>query len=117
MIGEIGQLFLDSLLAYLISLASEERSAAIAATREQNFNKALKDEEALRRALASTNSIRHEIRATCAELARNRARLGVSAREEPLWKLLSDPDFQANLAEWMMAGAIEEGIAVKGRLL
>jgi len=113
----IGDLFLTNLLGYLINLASGERSAAIAATRERKLMEGLKEEEALRKALASAHSIRDEIRLACVELARNRTQLGVTPQEEPLWRLLSDPVFQSDLAEWLMAGAIEEGNAVKSRLL
>ncbi len=113
----IGELLLPNLLAYLINLASGERSAAIAATRDQKLKAALEKDETLRKALASTHSIRDEIRAACSELARNRAELGVPAHEEPLWQLLSDDIFQADLVEWLMAGGIAEGAAVKARIL
>jgi hypothetical protein len=113
----IAELLLTNLIAYLINLASAERSAAIAATRDRTFTEMLENEEGLSNAIASTHSIRDEIRAACAELARNRARLGVTAQEEPLWQLLGDEVFQADLTEWLMAGAIEEGKAVKSRIL
>ncbi|MBI3492643.1 MAG: HEAT repeat domain-containing protein [Acidobacteria bacterium] len=113
----IGELLLTNLLGYLLNLAAGERSAALAATREQKLREALQKDEALRKALASTHSIRAELGAACAELVRDRAQLGVPPYEEPLWQLLSDEVFQADLAEWLMAGAIEEGNAVKRRIL
>jgi HEAT repeat protein len=113
----IGELLLTNLLGYLINLAAGERSAAIAATRESKLKEALEKDEALQKALASTHSIRDELRAACTELARNRAQLGVPAYEEPLWQLLSDEVFQTELTEWLMAGAIAEGNAVKNRIL
>src|SRR5262249_23029598 len=67
--------------------------------------------------LASSRSIRDEVRATCIELARNRTQLGVSSQEDPLWRLLSDESFQVDLTDWLMAGGIVEGTAAKDRLL
>src|SRR5687767_13411432 len=87
-------LFLTNLLAYLINLASGERSAAIAAAREAKIKEALAKEEALRNAITATHSIRDEIRAACAELARNRARISPPYHETPLWDLLNDVVFQ-----------------------
>ncbi|MEO5912812.1 MAG: HEAT repeat domain-containing protein [Luteolibacter sp.] len=113
----IGEILLPNLLAYLINIASGERSAAMAATRDAKLKGIVENDDALRKALISTHSIRDEVRGACAELARNRDNLGVPAHEEPLWQLLSDDVFQADLIEWLMAGAIDEGYAVKGRLL
>ena len=113
----IGELLLTNLLTYMINLASGERSAAFAATRERKLKDALEKDEVLQKALASTHSIRDELRAACTELARNRAQLGVQSYEEPLWQLLSDEVFQTDLAEWLRAGAIAEGNDVKSRIL
>jgi len=113
----IAEFLLMPLVGYLINIASGERSAAIAATRDAKLKDALEKDEALRKALASTHSIREEIRAACTELARNRAELGVPVHEEPLWQLLTDDVFQADLAEWLMAGGIAEGNVVKARIL
>jgi len=113
----IGEFLLAPLLAYLINLASNERSSAIAAARERKLKEALEQEEALQKALAAARPIREELRAACIELARSKARLGVTPQEEPLWRLLSDDCFQTDLAEWLMAGGIVEGTAAKERLL
>ena len=111
------ELVLGALLAYFISLAANERTSAIAKRGEAKLSKELEDEKALRRALASHRSLPDEVRGACAELARNRDGFRVTPQEEPLWRLLSDPLFQADLAEWLMAGGIQEGEAVKQRLL
>jgi len=108
---------LGTIISYLISLAAGLRTDAILARHEEKLREQLQQEDALRKALASTRSLREELRAACAELARNRQHLGVPSQEEPLWRLLSDDIFQADLAEWLMAGGIEEGDAVKERLL
>ncbi len=113
----IGELLLTNFLGYMLNLAAGERSAAFAATREKKLKDSLEKDETLRKALASTHSIRDEIRLACAELARNRAQFEVPPTEEPLWRLLSDAVFQSDVAEWLMSGAMEEGNAVKSRLL
>ncbi len=108
---------LGALLAYIIGLAANERTGAILKRREARLNEELDNEEALRRALASHRSLRDELRGACVELARNRDHLGVTPQEEPLWRLLSDHIFQADLAEWLMAGGIAEGNVAKERLI
>ena len=113
----ITEFLIMPLVGYLINIAAGERSAAIAATRAAKIRGALEKDDALRKALASTHSIREEIRGACVELARNHAQLGVPNQEEPLWRLLSDDVFQEALAEWLMVGGILEGHSVKGRIL
>jgi hypothetical protein len=110
-------LFLSTLLAYLVSLAANERSAAIFARRERTLEKALGKERSLQKALASAHSIRDEVGAACVKLAQSRRRFGVTQREEPLWRLLSDEAFQSDLTEWLKAGGIQEGSAVRERIL
>ena len=111
------EIILTTILSYMVGLAANLRTDAILRRREERLKKQLEQEDSLRKALASTRPLREELRAASAELARNRARLGVRPREEPLWRLLSDEVFQADLAEWLMAGGIEEGNAVKDRLI
>lgn len=111
------EIVLGTILSYLVSLAANLRTNAILARREERLREQLKREDALRKALASTRPLREELRAACAELARDRHHLGVTPQEEPLWRLLSDDAFQVDLVEWLMAGGIEEGNAAKERLL
>ncbi|HEX4147222.1 MAG TPA: HEAT repeat domain-containing protein [Pirellulales bacterium] len=113
----IGELLLNTLLAYLLNLAAGERSSAIAATRARALSESLADEKTLRNALESLHSIPDAIRAACVDLSRNRASLGVTAEEEPMWRLLNDDLFQADVAEWLQAGGAEEGDAARDRLL
>jgi hypothetical protein len=108
---------LSTILAYLVGLAANLRTEAILGRREERLREQLKREDLLRKALASTRPLREEVRVACAELARNRHALGVTPQEEPLWGLLSDDTFQADLVEWLMAGGIDEGDTVKERLL
>lgn len=111
------EIFLGALLSYLISLAANERTAAIHERREKKLGEQLDQEKAIRNALASRRSIRDEVRAACVLLARNRAQFEISPQEEPLWRMLLDELFQNDIADWLMAGGIEEGNAVKDRLL
>ncbi len=113
----IAELLLTNLLAYLINLASGERSAAIAASRQNKIARILDENDELRHALASTRNIRDELRAACTKLARFRTRFDVPTHEEPLWLMLADDLFQQDLVEWIMAGSIEEGNEVKKRIL
>jgi len=107
---------IGAILAYLISLAGNERSAAIHKKRKKRLEKAMEDQEALQGALVAGRSLRQELQRVALELARNRARLGVSAQEEPLFALLLDETFQADLGDWLMAGGIPEGCPIKERL-
>ena len=108
---------LETIISYFVSLAANWTTDALHAGREARLKRQLEGEEALCEALASTRPLRDELRAACAELTRDRHDLGVTAQEEPLWRLLSDDAFQVDLAEWFMAGGIKEGKAVKERLL
>ena len=113
----IVELLLVNLLAYFINLASNERSSAIGTSREKKLKEALEKEEELKKALAACRSIRDEVSAACFELSRSQVQLGVTAQEEPIWRLLADDVFQSDLTEWLMAGGIIEGNAAKERLL
>src|ERR1035437_4646692 len=109
--------FLGAILSYLIGLAADLRTGEILARREERLKAQLEREDTLSKALASIRPIREEIRAACAELVRNRGQLDLAPQEASLWGLLSDESFQADVTEWLMAGGIDEGDAVKARLL
>ena len=111
------EIILFQLLSYFIALAANERTATILENRKKSLDKALADEKALQDALVSAKPLRDEIGRTCDELVRTRARLGLSANEEALWQLLADDVFRADIAEWFMAGGIEEGAPVKKRII
>lgn len=113
----VGEFLFSNAIAYLINLASGETTTAIAAAREKHLSDALKQRRELHKALASSRSVRDEVRTACILLAQDRVRLGVTAREEPLWKLLSDESFQRLVADWIMSGSIVEGDEVKASLL
>jgi HEAT repeat protein len=109
--------FISTLLAYFIGMAANLSTDDILKRRGKKIERRLKRERTLRKALASIRSLRDEVSTACAELTRNRTRLGVTPHEEPLWQLLKDDVFQNDFTEWLMAGGIAEGSAVKDRLL
>lgn len=109
--------FFEALLAFFISLAANGTTVLVESRMRKDLDRALQDKEALRHAIAARRPLRDEVGLACMELARNRDRLGITQAEEPLWRLLSDEVFQKDVAEWLMAGAIEEGDAVKARLM
>lgn len=111
------ELLLQALLSYLLSLAANERTSAMHKAREEELKKTLDDVASLRAALMSYRSFGDEIDVAIANVARNRARLGISPQEEPLWELLLDDIFRADLTSWLMAGGIEEGAAVRVSLV
>ena len=109
--------FLDMLLSFLIGLAANGVTTMALEKEEKKLQEALDNEETIRKALASFHSLRDEVRRACTGLARNRDKVGVGPQERPLWRLLSNEGFQTDLVEWLMAGGIEEGNAVKDRLV
>jgi HEAT repeat protein len=111
------EIILSSILSYLIGLAANLRTSDIITRREEKLRKQLENKDTLSKAFSSTRPLRDELRAACSKLARNRSKFGVTSLEEPLWHLLRDELFQADLIEWFMAGGIEEGNAVKSRIL
>jgi hypothetical protein len=84
---------------------------------QRRLEEKLADEAAMRQALASRRSFRQQVRDVCGELSQDRALLGnLSKQEREVWRLLSEPRFQDDFADWLMAGAIEEGREVQARL-
>ena len=104
---------LSAIIGYLVSFAAD----GLIANHEKNLAEQLEKKLALSKALASARPLRDELRAACIQLAQHRDRIGISKQEEPLWLLLSDETFQNDLIEWLQAGGITEGNAVKARML
>jgi hypothetical protein len=103
--------FIDALLSFVIGLITNKASAKL-----ELPSKAEQQREEIHRALASGNSLEDEVAAAAIRLAKNRQTLKLPQHEQKLWSLLTEPVFQKDLAEWIMAGAITEGDAVKARL-
>ncbi len=108
---------LEVVLSFLIGLAANGTTNAVVAQRQRSLDGVLANQDLLRKALPFGRSLRDEVRTACIELARNRARLHISQQEEPLWRLMADERFQDDLTEWLKAGAIKEGDAVRERLI
>lgn len=110
------EFLLQPLLGYFINLASGERSAAFAESRAAKIREVQENEESLKRAIASSGSIRDEIGLACTQLAADRQTVGEEVNG-PLWHMFSEEQFQSDLADWLMVGGIEEGRAAKERLI
>jgi preprotein translocase subunit SecA len=108
---------LEVVLSFLIGLAANGTTSAVVEQRQCSLDEVLADQDLLRKALPFGRSLRDEMRTACIELAQNRARLHISQQEEPLWRLMADERFQDDLTEWLKAGAIKEGDAVRERLI
>lgn len=108
---------LGLIISYVMGLAVNEHSADISKRREGKIKEKLERDESFRKTLMSVRSLREELKVACVALARDIHRQGVTEQERPLWSLLSQENFQNNLAEWLMAGGIEEGRAAKAGLL
>lgn len=107
---------LSFLLPYLISLAANERTSAIAKARERELGKALSKHADIQKAIRARKSLTDDIRAACIELARNLKTFNIPPHEQPLWNLLSDGSFQDDLILWLRAGSIAEGAQFKARV-
>ena len=104
---------LSAIIGYLVELAAD----GVLSEYEKELTTQLGKKLALGKAIASTRPLRDELRTACIHLAQHRDRVGISKQEEPLWKLLSNSSFQDDLIEWLIAGGIAEGNAVKARML
>ena len=101
----------DALLSFVIGLITNQASAKL-----ELPSKTEQQREQIHRALASSKSLEEEVATACIRLAKTRQSLSLPDHELKLWRLLSVPYFQKDLAEWIMAGAISEGDAVKSRM-
>lgn len=111
------EFLLTQVVSFFVGLAVNETSTALLKGRENKLLAALQDEERLQQAISSRRSLPDELAIVCNKLAQNRFRpRSVPPHEFPLWKLLTEKDFQADLAAWFMAGDIEEGVEIKVRL-
>jgi tetratricopeptide (TPR) repeat protein len=109
--------FIETLVGFIIGLAANATTDAIQTERDRKLRQSLSELGAVRKALDAVRSTKEEVSRACVELARNSHRVGITPQEEPLWRLLNDEIFQCDLAEWFAAGGIEEGNAVKTRLI
>lgn len=73
---------LTPILSYLISLAANFRSEEILTHKQKRLEEQAQKEDTLRLALASTRTIREELRAACTDLVGKRAELTLSKPAE-----------------------------------
>ncbi|HEU4324023.1 MAG TPA: NACHT domain-containing protein [Roseiflexaceae bacterium] len=84
---------------------------------QRRIDAAEQNDELLRRAPVTLRSLREELDDACNQLMTDLHTAGLREGETPIWLLLSDARFQDTLAEWLVAGGIEEGSAARERLL
>ncbi len=104
------------LISLLIGLAANGATIKLQEKDREKFEKALKDQESLRKPLDARRSLNDEVASACNALARNKDRLGIPSHEKKLWSLLNDEVFQINVSEWLRIGSIQAGEAVQERL-
>ncbi len=110
------ELILPQILSYLLGLAVNERSNAIADTRQQEALARLQQQQYFRYARNAIRSLDDEVSAACASLARSHHTVGVKPAEQQMCRLLTDESFQRDVSEWLKAGGMPEGQAVIARL-
>ncbi|MEO5331996.1 MAG: NACHT domain-containing protein [Magnetococcus sp. YQC-5] len=103
---------LTTIISYLVRLAANLRSDAIA----DGLNRKLQEQLKLQQARGAKRPLREDLNAACVNLARNYRSTSVTPQEEALLYLLTDVLFQNDLYEWLVAGDIVEGQESKKRL-
>lgn len=96
------------LLAYLISLAATLRGSALDESRRKKLEAKLKEQAEFFQNIESARPLREEVHLAAQNVAKIRSELGVSPREEPLFRLLQDETFQEELARWILAESSAE---------
>ena len=105
----------EAVIRLLLRMAANTVTDAVKKERQKELERVTRKRVALRDALASRRNLRDEVAVACVRLAQDRYQ--VSSGEEPLWRLLTVDAFQVDLTEWIASGAMEEGAAVKARLV
>jgi len=114
---DIFQTLVGFVLGILGSYVATSTQPPIPNIWQRRLDERLADAAALREALASRRSLRDELRLACRTLSQNRSLLSdLGEPERQVWLLLSDHEFQDDLADWLMAGGIAEGAPVRERL-
>jgi formylglycine-generating enzyme required for sulfatase activity len=108
---------IGSILSYIVSLATSLHADAILTDQKQKLAAQLRPEEEARQALNAFRPLPEDVRRACVDLAGKHEQLWVSPQQERLRPLLSDAAFQSDFVEWLQAGGIPEGDAVKARML
>ncbi len=111
----------EAIIAYAldqwIGLLAPQLVDRICSEQQDRLAAELRSEQEARQALKAFRPVSEDVRLACLKLADQHERLWVSPAQEALRPLLRDPAFHSDFVEWLQAGGIEEGAAVKQRLL
>ena len=113
----MNELIISQILAYFVGIASGLRTDAILTSQKQKLAAQLRQQEQSQAAFDAVRPLADDVRRACLELAAKYERIGGSPAEAGLRSLLGDAAFQTDFGEWLQAGGIPEGDAVKARLL
>ena len=106
-----------SILGYFVSIATSLHADAILTDQKQKLAAQLRPQQEARQALDAFRPLPEDVRRACLDLADKHEWLWVSPQQERLRPLLREAAFQSDFVEWLQAGGIPEGDAVKARLL
>ncbi|MFN9660140.1 MAG: NACHT domain-containing protein, partial [Cyanobacteriota bacterium] len=107
----------EIILGYFFGLASNLHADAILTAQKKKLIKQLQTDEKAREALRAFCPYAEDVRLACLQLAEKHELLRSSPAAKRLSGLLTDSRFHSDFLEWLQAGDIEEGDAVKARML
>ncbi len=113
----MNELIISTILSYFVGIASGLRTDAILTSQKQKLAAQLRQQEQSQAAFDAVRPLSDDVRRACLELAAKYERIGGSPAEAGPRSLLGDAAFQGDFGEWLQAGGIPEGDAVKARLL
>ena len=113
----MNELIISTILSYFVGIASGLRTDAILTSQKQKLAAQLRQQEQSQAAFDAVRPLSNDVRRACLELAAKYERIGGLPAELGLQFLLGDAAFQGDFVEWLQAGGIPEGDAVKARLL
>ena len=113
----MNELIISQILVYFVGIASGLRTDAILTSQKQKLAAQLRQQEQSQAAFDAVRPLSDDVRRACLELAAKYERIGGSPAEAGLRSLLGEAPFQTDFVEWLQAGGIPEGDAVKARLL
>jgi formylglycine-generating enzyme required for sulfatase activity len=113
----MNEIIISTILSYFVGIASSLRTDAILTSQKEKVAARLRQQEQSGEALDAVRPLADDVRRACLALAAKQQLLENSPAEVGLRVLLGDAAFQNDFVEWLQAGGIQEGEAVKARLL
>jgi formylglycine-generating enzyme required for sulfatase activity len=113
----MNELVISQILSFFYGIASGLWTDTIVTSQKQKLAAQLRQQEQSQEAFDAVRPLSDDVRRACLELAAKYERIGGSPAEVGLRFLLGDAEFQGGFVEWLQAGGIPEGEAVKARLL